>query len=105
MLFIEASTFTRQVRELLSDDEYRELQQELLRRPDAGDLIAATGGLRKLRWKREGSGKRGGVRVIYYWVSADARILLLMMYPKSTKDDLTAREKALLRKIVENWNG
>ena len=71
MIFIESSLFTRQVLELLPDDEYSELQKALSRHPDAGDLIRGTGGLRKLRWKRPGTGKSGGVRVIYYWLSAD----------------------------------
>jgi hypothetical protein len=105
MIFIESSLFTRQVLELLPDDEYSELQKALSRHPGAGDLIRGTGGLRKLRWKRPGTGKSGGVRVIYYWLSADNQIRLLMMYPKSVKDDLSAGEKAALRKIVEKWNG
>lgn len=104
MIFIETALFTRQVLELLPDDEYSDLQHALARRPDAGDLIQGTGGLRKLRWKRPGSGKRGGFRVIYYWLSADYQIRLLMMYPKSVKDDLSDREKTVLRKIVETWN-
>jgi hypothetical protein len=68
-------------------------------------VAAATGGLRKLRWKRAGTGKSGGVRVIYYWLCADHQIRLLMIYPKSRKDDLSAAEKVALRKIVEKWNG
>ena len=68
-------------------------------------MIQGTGGLRKLRWKPPGTGKSGGVRLIYYWLSADNQIRLLMMYPKSVKDDLSASEKSALRKIVEKWNG
>jgi hypothetical protein len=105
MIFIETSLFTRQVLELLPDDEYSALQTELSRYPDAGDLIQGTGGLRKLRWKRPGTGKRGGVRVVYYWLSSDHQIRLLLIYPKSRKDDLSAKEKAVLRKMAENWNG
>ncbi|HZZ94241.1 MAG TPA: hypothetical protein VFE23_16895 [Usitatibacter sp.] len=105
MVFVEAPLFTRQVLRLLSDEEYGTLQAALIARPDAGDLIVGTGGLRKLRWRRSGTGKRGGARVIYYWLSADFEIRLLMMYPKSVKDDLAVAEKAALRRVVENWNG
>ena len=58
--------FTRCAKELLTDDEYAELQTALVDHPDAGDLIPGSHGLRKLRWKIDGSGKRGGMRVIYY---------------------------------------
>ncbi len=67
MIIIETPIFTKQVLSILSDDDYRLLQQVLLERPDAGNVIPGSGGLRKLRWAVEGRGKRGGVRVIYYW--------------------------------------
>lgn len=105
VIFIETTAFTRQVRELLSDEEYGALQQAMIERPEAGALIQDTGGLRKLRWARAGSGKRGGVRVIYYWLSADHQIRLLMVYAKSTQGNLSAAEKKALRAIVERWNG
>lgn len=81
------------------------MQAALIRRPQAGDVIPGTGGLRKLLWKRPGVGKSGGVRVIYYWLGADWQIRLLMMYPKSRKADLSPVEKAMLKKVVEKWNG
>jgi hypothetical protein len=77
------------------------LQDELLKRPDAGDLIKNGGGIRKLRWKRAGSGKSGGIRVIYYWITEDEQILMLLAYPKNAKDNLTDQETALLRKLVK----
>lgn len=101
MLFIETPTFTRLITSLLEDDEYSKLQEELVKRPDAGDLIKDGGGIRKLRWKRAGTGKSGGIRVIYYWITEDAQILLLVAYPKSTKDNLTDKETAVLRKLVK----
>lgn len=101
MIFIETPTFTRLVLTLLPDDEYAKLQEELLKRPDAGDLIKNGGGIRKLRWKRPGAGKSGGVRVIYYWMTSDEVILMLVTYPKSTKDNLTDQETAILRKLVK----
>lgn len=105
MIFIETSLFTRQVLELLPDEEYAAMQAALVRHPQAGDVIQGTGGLRKFRWKRPGTGKSGGVRVIYYWLCADWQIRLLTLYPKSRKDDLSAAEKAALKKVVEKWNG
>jgi hypothetical protein len=101
MQFIETGIFTRQVTSLLSDDEYSQLQLVLLAHPDAGAIIPHSGGLRKIRWSISGRGKRGGVRVIYYWVVAQDQILMLFMYPKSEKDDLTHHQLKVLREIVE----
>ena len=101
MLFIETPTFTRLISGLLADDDYAKLQEELVKRPDAGDLIKDGGGIRKHRWKRAGTGKSGGIRVIYYWVTEDDQILMLLAYPKSTKDNLTDKETAVLRKLVK----
>ena len=67
MKIVETTIFTRRVLKLLADDEYRLLQQALLLRPELGQIITGSGGIRKVRWKMQGSGKRGGVRVIYYW--------------------------------------
>jgi hypothetical protein len=66
-------------------------------------LIRGSGGLRKLRWRAEGRGKRGGTRVIYYWADARGYIFLLDIYPKSEQEDLTPREIKQLRAIVEEW--
>jgi mRNA-degrading endonuclease RelE of RelBE toxin-antitoxin system len=101
MVIVETSIFTRQVQELLTDDEYRELQKALVNRPDAGSLIVGSRGLRKIRWAKQGSGKRGGVRVIYYWAVSQERILMLFMYPKGQRDDLTPVQIKILRQIVE----
>jgi hypothetical protein len=101
MIIIETTVFTRQVLELLSEDEYRLLQLVLAGRPDAGVLIKGGGGLRKVRWAVEGRGKRGGVRVIYYWAVPQDQLLLLLMYPKNERDDLTPEELKRLRSIIE----
>ena len=67
MLFIEASTFSKLLPKYLTDEEYRALQSLLMQRPEAGAVIKGSGGVRKVRWAPSGSGKSGGVRVIYYW--------------------------------------
>ena|SRR5690242_16882355 len=101
MVIVETSVFTRQVVSLLSDDEYRKLQGVLVSRPETGAVIRNSGGLRKLRWSIEGRGKRGGVRVIYYWAVRQGRILMLFVYPKNVPDDLSPDQLRLLRRIVE----
>ena len=67
MELVETPVFTRQVSSEFSEDEYRLLQLHLIQRPDAGDTIPGSGGLRKLRWRLPSRGKRGGARVIYFW--------------------------------------
>ena len=103
MVIIETSVFSRLIQELMSDEGYRALQEVLITRPKSGDLIKGSGGLRKIRWKLEGQGKRGGVRVIYYWVSADDQIRMLYVYRKSKQTDLTPAQLATLKSIVERW--
>ena len=103
MVFIETPIFTADVRLLLSDDEYGALQERLVANPDAGDVIAGTGGLRKIRWAAMAKGKRGGARVIYYHVVSHAQIRMILIYRKGIKDDLTSKEKTVLRKINAEW--
>jgi hypothetical protein len=102
LIFRETTLFTRQLLEKLTDSEYLELQAALVLQPELGDLIPDTGGLRKVRWvdPRRGKGKRGGLRVIYYWYPPGALIYLLIIYSKSERDDLSAAEKKALRKLV-----
>lgn len=100
--FIETPIFSREIDRLLSESEYRRLQVALLLRPDRGDLIRGSGGLRKLRWRTPGHGKRGGLRIIYYWVVPD-QIYLLYAYPKSRRDDLTQAEIKTLKALMEDW--
>jgi hypothetical protein len=101
MEFIETSIFTHQVQALLTDDEYSQLQITLATHPTIGAIIPSSGGLRKIRWSMSGRGKRGGVRAIYYWVVVENQILMLFMYSKSEKDDLTPQQLRVLREIVE----
>lgn len=100
MELIETSVFTKQVLAALSDEEYRALQLHLIGRPDAGVLIPGSGGLRKVRWRLPGRGKRGGARVIYYWKAAAGQIFLLFLYPKNVRSDLSAPELRILRQLV-----
>ena len=98
MVFIETSIFTKLIGKYLSSDEYLGLQKFLLLRPDAGAIIRGTGGVRKLRWRLTGMGKRGGIRVIYYWqVNAD-EIWLLTVYGKSEQESIPSH---ILKKIAE----
>ncbi len=100
MRFVETPIFTRQVTSLLSDDEYKALQQALLLRPEQGALIRGSGGLRKVRWSKRGIGKRGGTRVIYYWHEGDAVFFRLFAYGKNVRGDLSQAQLRVLRRIV-----
>ena len=86
---------------MLEDSEYESLQHELLLDPLKGVLIKKSAGLRKLRWKTRSKGKRGGIRVIYYYITEDEKIYMLLAYPKSSKDDLSNQELKILRSLVE----
>ena len=101
MEFKETSVFTKQIEKLLPHEQYREFQQELLFNPAAGDLIKGSGGLRKIRWKSASGGKRGGLRIIYYWFVEDHEIFLLLVYGKNEKDDLSPKEIKILKTLVE----
>ena len=103
-LFIETTSFTATVGSYLTDDEYRQLQRELLANPEAGDVMPRTGGFRKLRWAdgRRGKGKRGGLRVIYYWLLGDGQFWMFAIYDKDELESLTAaQEKQLKQAITE----
>jgi hypothetical protein len=97
VVFVETPIFYRRVQQLLHDDEYAEMQLFLAARPEVGNILKGSGGLRKLRWSGSGRGKRGGLRVVYYWWVAKDRISLLMVYPKNEMDDLTADELKRLK--------
>jgi len=103
MIIIETSIFSRLIQEIMSDEDYRSLQEALITKPDSGDVIRGSGGLRKVRWKVEGKGKSGGVRIIYYWVAADDQIRMVYAYRKSKQENLTPEQLATLRQIIERW--
>ena len=101
MLFIEASTCTRQPPRHLDDDGYAALQAFPSVHPEAGDVIRGTGGIRKIRRATPGRGKRGGSRIMYYWLAKEEHIYLLTVSAKGAKDDLTAAERDAWRRAVE----
>jgi mRNA-degrading endonuclease RelE of RelBE toxin-antitoxin system len=94
------SIFTKEIQLLLSDDNYRMLQTALMLRPDAGSLIRGSEGLRKILWNLPGKGKRGALRVIYYWNPPDT-IFLLFPFRKTEQEDLTPDQLKLLRRMVK----
>jgi hypothetical protein len=100
--FIETKLFTRLVQEYLSDDEYQELQKRLIEQPEAGSVIPGSGGVRKLRWRAAGRGKRGGYRVIYFTKMEQSLIWMPTMYAKNVKDEIPANVLRQIRKEVEN---
>lgn len=102
-LFKELPVFERVRSAYLDDEQYRHLQQTLLANPEAGDVIEGTGGLRKLRHgdARRGKGKRGGLRVIYYWWLGGAQFWLFTVYDKDEADDLTPDQRKVLRQLLK----
>jgi hypothetical protein len=101
MVFEEFAPFTRRVAALLDDDELMQVQGLLLARPDIGKVIPKSGGLRKLRVAAKGHGKRGGARI--NWVVAHDRILMLDIYAKNERDDLSAGELKQLRLLIDDY--
>lgn len=101
MIFVELTPFYEFRRANWSDDELRALQSVLLERPDAGPLIPGARGLRKLRWTLAGRGKRGGARVIYYWLGAEERVYLVFAYAKNEQENLTHDQTRQLANLID----
>ena len=100
MRFVETPVFTKRLKELLPDEDYRTLQIALLLRPEQGPLIKGGAGLRKVRWAPRGVGKRGGVRVIYFWRPSDQAFYMLFAYAKTGQEDLTPEQLRVLARVV-----
>ncbi len=100
--FIESTIFERVRAVYLDDDEYAELQQFMMRRPEAGNVIPGSGGVRKLRWKRKGMGKRGGLRVIYVVRYSPNEFWLLTIYAKAKQENVPAHILKQLKETFEN---
>lgn len=101
MIIKETSIFTKIILDLISDDSYRQLQQELIKNPETGKIIKSSGGIRKVRWNTQDKGKRGGIRVIYYWITAEDELYMLYAYPKAKQEDLTSQQLSVLKTVVE----
>lgn len=102
MVIVETPIFTKRVLLALNDDEYRALQAALIASPSAGPVVPGGGGLRKLRWVGSGRGKRGGTRVIYRWFPEREKLLMLFVFLKQERDDLSAVQLKQLRFVAES---
>jgi hypothetical protein len=102
MEFIEAPLFTRRVARYLNDDSYRILQTRLGQNPRLGDVMPGTGGFRKVRWadSKRGKGRRGGLRIIYFYFVTEQQIWLMTLYDKDEATDLDAKEKRSLKDAI-----
>lgn len=104
---MEIAGYRRRADELLTEAEQNAVVDLIAYEPTCGDLISGTGGLRKVRIGRGGSGKRGGARVIYYFYNGDFPAVLMALYAKNEKADLTARDRKemanSLKEIVASW--
>ena len=96
----ETAIFIRQAEKIWSEDERQSFINFIAANPETGDVIPDTGGVRKVRWRRAGAGKRGGTRVIYFYYSPNRPLYLLFVYAKSQREDLTAEEKREVREIA-----
>lgn len=103
LVFFETPLFTRLLPDYLDDEAYSELQQVLTANPDAGEIMPGTGGFRKIRWAdpRRGKGKRGGLRVIYYYLTEDHQIWMFTIYDKDEATDLNTRQKQALKQAIQ----
>jgi len=103
MEFIEAPAFTHHLARYLDDEQYRSLQDKLANRPELGDVIPGTGGFRKVRWAdvRRAKGRRGGLRIIYYWFDGQNQIWLMSVYDKNEAVDLTPEQRKTLKAAID----
>lgn len=102
-VFVELPPFERYRKDYLDEEGFRHLQMFLISDPGAGDVIRGTGGLRKIRYSdaRRGKGKRGGLRVIYYWWLKGHQFWLFTLYDKDAADDLTVQQRTQLKALLE----
>jgi hypothetical protein len=100
MTVAELPLFQRLARDVWDDGEREAFVDFIARNPEAGDVIPETGGVRKVRWRRQGSGKRGGVRVIYFYHDAQMPLFLLLVYAKAQREDMTPDQKRQVRALA-----
>lgn len=103
-VFIELPAFERHRDHYLDDDGFGQLQGALMANPEAGDLIEGAGGLRKLRFgdSRRAKGKRGGLRVIYYYWTGGPEFWLFTLYNKDELADLAPKQKTALKERLKD---
>lgn len=99
--FVETPLFESQRKNLITDDQFRSLQSDIIIDPNVGRLIVGTGGLRKVRLAGNGKGKSGGYRVIYLLIKPDV-VYLMVLYKKGKKESLNDREKILLKELASS---
>lgn len=99
--FIESAAFEKFLPFYLDDDEYGDLQQFLIRHPEAGKVVPGSGGVRKLRWRRSGTGKRGGLRFIYYVRYRPNQFWMLTLYAKARQENIPAHVLQQLKEAFE----
>jgi hypothetical protein len=100
--FVESPLFTKNVLDYLTDDEYGVFQKFLATNPDSGAVVRGSGGVRKVRWSRRGTGKSGGVRVLYFTRTEAGEIWLLLIYAKSAVDNIPGHILKILKEEMEN---
>jgi hypothetical protein len=97
----ELSEYSNKARKLLNAEEQKNIIDYLSAHPKSGDIVQGTGGIRKLRWKRDAAGKRGGVRVIYYYHNEKIPLYFFTLFGKNQKSNLSKSEQAALAKLVK----
>jgi len=100
--FIETRLFTRLVQDYLSDEEYRQVQPGLIQNPELGTVVRGSGGVRKLRCRAPGRGKRGGYRIIYFIYRPEEVIWMLTIYPKNVRDSIPGPVLRQIRREIES---
>jgi len=100
--FVESPIFTKQLHDYLTDDEYRAFQEFIATNPNTGDVVRGSGGVRKVRWSRQGTGKSGGVRVLFFARTEAGEIWLLLIYAKSAVDSIPGHILKALKEEMKN---
>lgn len=100
MVIKETSIFTKQIQEIVADDEYAEFQNDLIENPELGVVIKKSGGIRKVRMAAKSKGKSGGARILYYWIKDENQILMLLAYSKGDIENITDAQLKILSKLV-----
>jgi hypothetical protein len=102
-IFVELPPFERNRQDYLNDENFHAFQKILMQNPEAGDVIEGTGGLRKIRYtdEKRGKGKRGGLRVIYYWWVSGQQFWLFTLFNKNEMNDLTPEQRKILKDLLK----